>query len=345
MSVLKIKQNNEWVTVNSPLSQELPLSIANGGTGASSAAGMVANQFSTSYTTPKYFATMDDSYNGGKTAFSAVKAGFLSKTYQHNYLDNSDFRNPVNQKGYQNGSSAAAYEIFIDRWHNASTTAQPYYLSKFGLSMPAESTIVQYFDSIRSGDTYTFAIGLTNGDVHTVHGIFSFSEDNSWLRCAITNFTGGHVSMETYQGHASVAIYASVDITVMWAAVYAGEFNATELPEYQPKGYGAELAECQRYFLRFPSGAYGTGHYLYGRGLVIPISTPVAMRAKPTLSLTTAQFFASSPSMAWYSLTNSTIYTISESQYDLAFTGIGGATLTYGSSYLVNITGSLSAEI
>lgn len=34
MSVLKIKKDNEWITVNSPLSEELPLSIANGGTGA-----------------------------------------------------------------------------------------------------------------------------------------------------------------------------------------------------------------------------------------------------------------------------------------------------------------------
>lgn len=33
MSVLKIKKDNEWITVNSPLSEELPLSIANGGTG------------------------------------------------------------------------------------------------------------------------------------------------------------------------------------------------------------------------------------------------------------------------------------------------------------------------
>lgn len=34
MSVLKIKKDNEWITVNSPLSEELPLSIAKGGTGA-----------------------------------------------------------------------------------------------------------------------------------------------------------------------------------------------------------------------------------------------------------------------------------------------------------------------
>lgn len=35
-----------------------------------------------------------------------------------------------------------------------------------------------------------------------------------------------------------------------WAALYEGEYTAETLPEYQPKGYAAELAECLRYFER-----------------------------------------------------------------------------------------------
>lgn len=38
MSVLKIKKDNEWITVNSPLSEELPLGIQYGGTGSTTAA-------------------------------------------------------------------------------------------------------------------------------------------------------------------------------------------------------------------------------------------------------------------------------------------------------------------
>ena len=41
----------------------------------------------------------------------------------------------------------------------------------------------------------------------------------------------------------------------LWAALYEGEYTAETLPEYQPKGYGAELAECQRYFQRFRTEA------------------------------------------------------------------------------------------
>lgn len=47
MSVLKIKKDNEWITVNSPLSEELPLSIANGGTGNSTGKALTAERLET----------------------------------------------------------------------------------------------------------------------------------------------------------------------------------------------------------------------------------------------------------------------------------------------------------
>ena len=41
---------------------------------------------------------------------------------------------------------------------------------------------------------------------------------------------------------------AGDSIEVEWAALYEGEYTVETLPEYQPKGYGAELLECQRYY-------------------------------------------------------------------------------------------------
>lgn len=38
---------------------------------------------------------------------------------------------------------------------------------------------------------------------------------------------------------------------VSWAALYEGEYTAETLPEYQSKGYAAELAACQRYCICF----------------------------------------------------------------------------------------------
>jgi hypothetical protein len=37
----------------------------------------------------------------------------------------------------------------------------------------------------------------------------------------------------------------------VWAALYEGEYTANTLPMYLPKGYGAELVECRRYYMRY----------------------------------------------------------------------------------------------
>jgi hypothetical protein len=44
--------------------------------------------------------------------------------------------------------------------------------------------------------------------------------------------------------------YSDEAYGVGWVALYEGEYTKETLPEYQPKGYGAELAESQRYFQR-----------------------------------------------------------------------------------------------
>ena len=44
------------------------------------------------------------------------------------------------------------------------------------------------------------------------------------------------------------------------AELYEGTFTADTLPPYMPKGYAAELAECQRHYYEIPSG---TGFYGY----------------------------------------------------------------------------------
>lgn len=49
--------------------------------------------------------------------------------------------------------------------------------------------------------------------------------------------------------------------TFKWIALYEGEYTAETLPEYQPKGYGAELAECLYYFERIK--ANNSGYYLF----------------------------------------------------------------------------------
>lgn len=219
------------------------------------------------------------------TAGSAhtLTAERLGQTPLKNYLDNSDFRNPVNQRGYQSGQSVEAYKIFIDRWWSNVNSSQTYHLSDDGLTMPGDAIIVQYLETVRSGDTYTFAIGLSTGEVHTVTGVYAFSEAGSWIRCAGSAFTGGFISLETYGGRANVAVTADSDMTIMWAALYAGAYGPAELPEYQPKGYGAELAECQRYFYRTCANPMLSGYVASNATQFIAFLWLPPMRAKPVI--------------------------------------------------------------
>ena len=64
-----------------------------------------------------------------------------------------------------------------------------------------------------------------------------------------------------------------------WAALYEGEYTAETLPEYQPKGYGAELAECQRYYYTFQA-LVGTQASAAQR-VFLPL--PVKMRIIPSV--------------------------------------------------------------
>lgn len=79
---------------------------------------------------------------------------------------------------------------------------------------------------------------------------------------------------------------------VKWAALYEGEYTADTLPEYQPKWYGAELAECQRYYLPISDDPVGFGTSASaGNGADIGIPVPTTMRITPTLAYDASNFY------------------------------------------------------
>ena len=156
-----------------------------------------------------------------------------------NWLDNSDFTNLVAQAEIGDKHGSVAYAA--DRWKLTSGTV-----------------------------TYTAGTGLTlNGTITQV------------LEKAPT---GGSCFVGMASGTATIALNGNtITITssggvIKWAALYAEKYTEATKPEYQPKGYGAELLECQRYFLpdcvRYANGvAYGGRNHAN-----ILIHTPVKMR-------------------------------------------------------------------
>ncbi len=71
-----------------------------------------------------------------------------------------------------------------------------------------------------------------------------------------------------------------------WVALYEGKYTVKTLPPYVPKGYAAELAECQRYFFRF--NARVNAAYIpciVGAAQIAGFLFPSAMRTVPTITV------------------------------------------------------------
>ena len=198
-----------------------------------------------------------------------------------NLLDNSDFRNPVNQRGFVNGNAVELYNYFIDRWISGESSINPS-LNNNGI-MP-NGAFFQRLDNLSTyiGRNMTFAIGLSSGDIVIASGTLTDVSDND---ITIFNTTDGQneISVGSDGGLWYVWInYPSS--TIQWAALYEGSYTAETLPPYVPKGYAAELAECQRYYqiirlYRHLSTIYDNQYRYYG------CSLPVKMRTTPTVTI------------------------------------------------------------
>lgn len=198
----------------------------------------------------------------------------------YNLLDNSWFVNPVNQRGI---TEASENGYFIDRWGNYNGTSK---VTSSGIQVNADKNssafLYQYIKGLRDG-TYTLAAKV-NGN--TVLRVIQISGTTA------TTIDGNKAG---YTGGYLVFMYANDDkfefdfrvesgatITVEWAALYEGIYTADTLPPYVPKGYAAELAECQRYYypVRVNAMRERDSDNLYA------CSCRINMRTTPTVTLT-----------------------------------------------------------
>ena len=219
---------------------------------------------------------------GGRLPSYYAKA---TKLTPRNLLDNSDFTNPVNQRGQ---TSFKGDNYWIDRWKGASSGSSAILESGIGLTFTAtgaRNLMIQNFpDGTFTGKTLTAACCDTNGNILVGSGVFP--EVGSTTTAAYNAVTGIQLLFEARNGNHGLRIglnsTVSEDVTIVWAALYEGEYIAETLPEYQPKGYSAELAECQRYYLQF--GQVNAFGFISSsaKSYYMTIQTPVPMRAIPT---------------------------------------------------------------
>lgn len=199
-------------------------------------------------------------------------------------LDNSNFTNPVNQRGNtsQTGVSAA---YFIDRWYinRASAIVS---LSEDGIQIDnsassAMSFLGQRLEAYTDGD-YT-AVARIGDDIIASHITISdgvvgamilASTDECQLSCVIS---GEYLLFQI------VALAGAVVHSVKWAALYRGTFTLEAIPDYCPKGYGPELAACQRYLQTIDHYAEFRCSKTYTGSITVTVPLATSMRAIPTI--------------------------------------------------------------
>lgn len=200
----------------------------------------------------------------------------------YNLLDNSDFRNPVNQRGYASGTTLNSWTYFLDRWRTINNGGSVT-LNANGLT--TNTPIQQPLNRLEYliGKKVTIAAGTSNGAV--ICKSFTLNKASGWSRLADVSGNGVTIEFDTLS-ETVWAFNIGGGSNIAWVALYEGEYTAETLPEYQPKGYAAELAECQRYVL--PWFAYdrlaNTLNNSSTLDFILP--TPQTMRALPSITNT-----------------------------------------------------------
>ena len=222
--------------------------------------------------------------NLGITAALAGKAP-VALGAPHNYLDNSDFRNPVNQRGQTTYNSGG---YCIDRWYASAWNGDlAVTVENGGLRLSGGTAgtanacyIEQRLDATKlRGKTFTFVIKNIEFIAQFDDKINVFCDGNRIKKGTIVSGGIDLVVFTVPENAEQIAISVGglssyggngiINALLEWAALYEGEYTAETLPDYKPKGYGAELAECQLYYRHFNRDAIGTGYTSSGGGAAV----------------------------------------------------------------------------
>ena len=171
-------------------------------------------------------------------ALNGKDAKFYSRP--RNLLDNSDFE--IAQAGYGGYHGAVIYAA--DRWMQNDSTVRTYEKvthNGHGALKCASATRIQQKLYLVEGQTYTGAF---------------YINDKLYLHSFTAN-GGSSGSGEIWINKQSDGTYMFIISGIPAGGVvsepvlYPGSYTTDNLPPYVPKGYAAEMAECQRYYIQF----------------------------------------------------------------------------------------------
>ena len=212
-----------------------------------------------------------------------------------NLLDNSDFRNPVNQRGIESGTTVSAWKYHIDRWNNYHDADGTISFNTNGIVINMHMGQVLNPDSVKTGTVVTAAVKWNDGTIQIARGTITRGNAWTWFYSGTQN--GSLVGViDNGDNRTSIFVVQSDGRkTLVWAALYEGSYDASTLPAYQPKGYAAELAECQRYYYQSNDSKHGQDGMIIRRAISIEGNTnsfslesvelPTTMRVTPTITI------------------------------------------------------------
>lgn len=202
----------------------------------------------------------------------------IKKASPYNFLDNSDFTNPVNQRGQGTYPLGGGNNRFtIDRW---ATTNGNTILTVNDNGITLTNTQAESGGYLRQrliplskyqNRTFTLAVTLSNGQrvcaSGTIPNAFNIKDGDKSI---------GGVMVSGEEVWVRIWSNANEDSrSFSNVALYEGAYTIDNLPDYQPKGYGPELAECMRYYQK---------HYMRFKGLVYTVVLPVPLLAPVEIS-------------------------------------------------------------
>lgn len=202
-----------------------------------------------------------DSSNSPVEQMSVKK---YSQTSNPNLLDNTNFFNPINQRNqtsYSNTDAAPKYSI--DRWQvlggtfdvqtrtYTSNSTLGIYGNQFRQYIPLENVSIGDTITVSSviNDTrHVFTTTIPQYGVSVIGAPFLL--ETTWGGFKMITREAEHAALLT------MVVNVSQSITVDWIKVEFGNFATP----YVPKGYGAELTECMRYYqsISINLSIYGT---------------------------------------------------------------------------------------
>lgn len=205
-----------------------------------------------------------------RTAADTALDAKISQISNPNLLINSDFRNPINQRGATT-YSGSGNPYSIDRWRTLSSNVE---IIEGGLriynTISTRSYFAQFFEKPYKG-TYTLTLNVLTLDGTCVIYGDGFNEQQ-----LVEGINVYHVTTNSNYNLINIVLglHSGSSIVIEYIKLEQGSIATP----FVPRSYGEELALCQRYYWKRPQKLEAVAGYMNGSGSVIvtlPIPTPM----------------------------------------------------------------------